>query len=311
MSTTLGMMFPGQGSQSLGMLADLAAVHEVIGQTFAEASDALGEDLWSLAQTGPQERLDQTEHTQPVLLTASVAVFRAWIAAGGATPTVAAGHSLGEYSALVAAGVMSLADGVRLVRERGRAMQAAVPAGQGGMAAILGLDDADVERCCASAAGAGVVSAANYNAPGQVVIAGDAQAIERAVAACKEAGAKRAMPLTVSVPSHCALMAPATELLAERLAAIELATPAFPILHNVDAAVADDAQGIRARLLDQLHAPVRWADCVRAMRARGVDQALECGPGKVLTGLVKRIDRDLAAAALGDVDGFAAALAQA
>lgn len=309
MSNTLGMMFPGQGSQSIGMLADLAAVYPMVADTFAEASEALGEDLWALASEGPAEQLDRTENTQPVVLTASIAVFRAWRDADGPLPAMACGHSLGEYSALVAAGSLSLADAVRLVRVRGRAMQLAVPQGQGAMAAILGLDDADVERCCVAAAGSGVVSPANYNAPGQVVIAGDAAAVDRAVAACKEAGAKRAMPLAVSVPAHSALMEPATAALREALADVALSMPAFPVLHNVDARPAADLDALRTRLLEQLCSPVRWSDCMHAVRAAGAQRMLECGPGKVLTGLVKRIDRDLEAAALGDADGFTAALA--
>lgn len=302
------MMFPGQGSQALGMLADLAAARPVVTETFSEASEALGEDLWRLAQDGPEETLNRTEHTQPVLLAASVAVYRAWLDAGGAAPAVAAGHSLGEYSALVAAGSIELADATRLVRLRGRAMQSAVPEGTGSMAAILGLDDADVERCCAEAAGDGVVSAANFNAPGQVVIAGDAAAVERAIEACKAAGAKRAMPLAVSVPSHCALMSDAVAALSEALDDISLAAPAFPVIQNVDAAASADVDGIRSRLLDQLHAPVRWTACVQAMKAAGAERLLECGPGKVLSGMIKRIDRDLVAAPIGSVDALDAAI---
>jgi [acyl-carrier-protein] S-malonyltransferase len=306
----LGLMFPGQGSQSLGMLADLAAAHPAVGETFGEASEALGEDLWALAQEGPAERLDATENTQPVLLAASVAVWRAWRSAGGAVPGVAAGHSLGEYSALVAAGALELADGVRLVRARGRAMQTAVPAGQGAMAAILGLDDDAVAACCAEAAGDGVVAPANHNAPGQVVIAGDAAAVDRAVEACREAGAKRAMPLAVSVPSHCALMKPAAEALEAALADVDLRAPAFPVIQNVDARAADDVDGIRRRLVEQLYAPVRWSECVSAMGAAGAGRLLECGPGKVLTGLVRRIDKGLSAAALGELDAFATAVGE-
>lgn len=302
------MMFPGQGSQALGMLADLAAARPVVTETFAEASEALGEDLWRLAQDGPEETLNRTEHTQPVLLAASVAVYRAWLDAGGTAPAVAAGHSLGEYSALVAAGTIGLADATRLVRLRGRAMQSAVPEGTGSMAAILGLDDADVERCCAEAAGDGVVSAANFNAPGQVVIAGDAAAVARAIEACKAAGAKRAMALAVSVPSHCALMSDAVAHLSEALDDISFAAPTFPVIQNVDAAASADVDGIRSRLLDQLHAPVRWTACVEAMKAAGAERLLECGPGKVLSGMIKRIDRELVAAPIGSVDALDAAI---
>lgn len=310
MSGTLGMMFPGQGSQSIGMLADLAEAHPAVAETFAEASDALGEDLWALTRDGPAELLDRTENTQPVVLTASIAVFRAWRAAGGPLPGVACGHSLGEYSALVAAESLSLVDAVRLVRVRGRAMQTAVPQGEGAIAAILGLDDAQVEGCCAeAAAGGGVVAPANYNAPGQVVIAGDAAAVDRAIAACKQAGAKRAMPLAMSVPAHSALMAPATEPLRDALEGVALSMPIFPVHHNVDARTAANLDEMRARLLEQLCSPVRWRDCIAAVRDAGAGRMLECGPGKVLTGLVKRIDRDLEVAALGDADGFTAALA--
>ena len=308
MRTDLALMFPGQGSQALGMLADLAEAFDVVGATFEEASDALGEDLWALSQQGPEADLDRTENTQPVLLAASVAVYRSWRAAGGDAPTIAAGHSLGEYSALVAAEALTLADATRLVRRRGRAMQAAVPQGAGAMAAILGLNDEAVEQCCAETAEGDIVSAANYNAPGQVVIAGQAGAVSRAIAACKAAGAKRAMALSVSVPSHCALMSPAAETLLEALDALEISAPAFPVVQNVDASVAADAEGIRARLVNQLHAPVRWADCVRAVKRAGATRLAECGPGKVLSSMIKRIDRELTAQALGSVDGLRLAL---
>lgn len=304
MDSGIGMMFPGQGSQALGMLSDLADGHPAIGEAFAEAADALGQDLWDLAQNGPAEALDRTENTQPVLLTASVALWRAWRAAGGPEPVVAAGHSLGEYSALVATGVLELTDAVRLVRERGRLMQEAVPAGHGAMAAILGLDAADVERCCAEAAEGGVVAPANYNAPGQVVIAGDAAAVDRAVAACKAAGARRAMPLAVSVPSHCSLMQPAAERFSLLLEETSFAVPGFPVIQNLDAESGADAEGIRRRLLAQLSSPVRWTECVQAMAGRGASTLIECGPGKVLSGLIKRIDRGLEVAAIGDAAGF-------
>lgn len=311
MGKAIGMMFPGQGSQAVGMLADMAVDHAAIGSTFAESSAALGEDLWALVQNGPAEDLDRTENTQPALLTSSVALWRAWLAAGGPAPVIAAGHSLGEYSALVAAEAMSLADAVVLVRERGRLMQAAVPSGEGGMAAILGLDAERVEQCCAEAAGDGVVAPANYNAPGQVVIAGDAAAVERAIAACKSAGAKRAMALSVSVPSHCQLMKPAAEQFVARLEALELAEPRFPVIQNLDAEASVDADGIRKRLLAQLHSPVRWMESVAAMGERGVGLLIECGPGKVLAGLVKRIDRDIETAALGDAASFTVAIEKA
>lgn len=308
MSTPLGLMFPGQGSQSVGMLAELAASHPAVAETFAEASDALGEDLWEMAQQGPAERLDQTENTQPVLLAASVAIWRAWRAAGGRLPTVAAGHSLGEYSALVAAEALSLADAVRLVRVRGRLMQRAVPAGEGSMAAILGLDDAAVVACCEDAAADGIVAAANFNAPGQVVIAGDVAAIERAIKACRDAGAKRAMPLSVSVPSHCALMTPIVEEFAAELDQVAVQPPVFAVVQNVDAEMTREPEAIRRKLVAQLSAPVRWTDCVQTMAATGVQQLLECGPGKVLATMVKRIDRTLVVTQLSDPDLFAAAV---
>lgn len=311
MGKAIGIMFPGQGSQTVGMLSDMVADHAAIEATFAEASAALGEDLWALVQNGPAEELDRTENTQPALLAASVALWRAWQAAGGPAPAIAAGHSLGEYSALVAAGAMQLSDAIVLVRERGRLMQAAVPSGQGGMAAILGLDADQVERCCAEAAADGVVAPANYNAPGQVVIAGDAAAVDRAIAACKAAGAKRAMALAVSVPSHCALMKPAAEQFAARLEAVEIAEPSFPVIQNLDAEASENADAIRRRLLAQMHSPVRWSESVAAMGGRGVGLLLECGPGKVLAGLVKRIDRDIATAGLLDAAHFASALEKA
>ncbi|MCC5888459.1 MAG: ACP S-malonyltransferase [Gammaproteobacteria bacterium] len=311
MGKATGMMFPGQGSQTVGMLANLAAEHGAIGTTFAEASAALGDDLWALVQGGPAEDLDRTENTQPALLTASVALWRAWLAASGPMPAVAAGHSLGEYSALVAAEAMSLADAVVLVRERGRLMQDAVPAGKGAMAAILGLDAEQVEQCCRQAAEDGVVAPANYNAPGQVVIAGDAAAVERAIVACKGAGAKRAMALSVSVPSHCQLMTPAAERFAAQLESVAIGEPKFPIIQNLDAQASTDADGIRRRLLAQLHSPVRWTESVAAMGAQGVGLLVECGPGKVLCGLVKRINREIEAVGLGDAAGFAAALEKA
>lgn len=311
MGRATGMMFPGQGSQAVGMLSDLAADHAAIGMTFEQASVALGDDLWALVQDGPAEELDRTENTQPALLTASVALWRAWLAAGGPAPAVAAGHSLGEYSALVAAQAMTLEDAVVLVRERGRLMQEAVPAGSGAMAAILGLDATQVEQCCSDVAKDGIVAAANYNAPGQVVIAGDAAAVERAISACKAAGAKRAMALSVSVPSHCQLMTPAAERFAAQLAAIEIGQPAFPVIQNLDAQASPDADGIRQRLLAQLYSPVRWTESVEAMAARNVGLLVECGPGKVLAGLVKRIDREIEAAGLGDAASFAAALEKA
>lgn len=292
----------------MGMLADLAATHAIVRSTFDEASAALGMDLWALSQQGPEADLNRTENTQPVLLTAGVAVFRAWQQAGGKQPDFLAGHSLGEYTALVAAGVMSLADGVRLVAERGRLMQSAVPAGEGAMAAILGLDDDAVRQCCAEAAAAGVVEAVNFNAPGQVVIAGSTGAVNVAIEKLKAAGAKRALPLPVSVPSHCALMKPAADKLKVSLEAIAFNVPAIPVLQNVAAQVEANEAAMREALIAQLYSPVQWVKTVEALGAAGVTRALECGPGKVLCGLNKRIVKEIECASLENAESFAAAL---
>lgn len=308
MSQSLAFVFPGQGSQHTGMLSELAAEYPVIQETFAEASQALGFDLWEMSQNGPEEALNSTENTQPALLTAGVALWRLWQQQGGATPVVMAGHSLGEYTALVCAGAMSLAEGVRLVKLRGEYMQQAVPAGAGAMAAILGLDDDAVATACESAAEGAVVSPVNYNCPGQVVIAGEKAAVERAIEACKSAGAKRAIPLPVSVPSHCALMRPAAEQLAEAMAEVDLQMPSIPVLQNVSAEVAEDRDSLRSRLLQQLYSPVLWIDSVRKMAASGVDTLVECGPGKVLTGLNKKIDRTLTGVSISDPAGLEKAL---
>lgn len=308
MSQTLALVFPGQGSQSLGMLGDLAAQYSIITDVFKEASDALGQDLWAIAQEGPEAVLNSTENTQPVLLTSSVALWRLWQQQGGGAPSVVAGHSLGEYSALVCAGAISLADGVRLVRLRGELMQAAVPAGTGAMAAILGLDDAAVVSACEQAAQGAVVSAVNFNCPGQVVIAGEKAAVERGVEACKEAGAKRAVELPVSVPSHCALMKPAAEKLAEALADIEITLPAIKLIHNVNASTCESVAELRELLVQQLYSPVRWTESVQAMLALGVDRTVECGPGKVLSGLNKKVDRSLTVLNIGDSAGLEKAL---
>lgn len=290
----IAIFFPGQGSQSVGMLDALAAAYPSVGETFAEAGEALGRDLWSLVSEGPKEALDQTENTQPAMLAAGVAVWRVWREASGAPAAVMAGHSLGEYAALVAAGSLSLADGVRLAAERARLMQEAVPLGEGAMAAVLGLEDQQVVALCAAQAQGQVLEAVNFNAPGQVVIAGAAAAVERALVAAKAAGAKRALPLPVSVPSHCRLMVPASERLARRLLELDLRLPAVPVLHNVDVTAAEDLAGLRARLVSQLYRPVRWVATVQAVAASGVNLAIECGPGKVLAGLNKRIAKDLA-----------------
>lgn len=305
----LAFVFPGQGSQAIGMLADLAAGHGAVRATFDAASAALGQDLWALAQQGPEAELNRTENTQPVLLAAGVAVFRAWQAAGGRTPDFLAGHSLGEYTALVCAGALSLEDGVRLVALRGRLMQQAVPAGEGAMAAILGLDDDVVRQCCAEAAAAGVVEAVNFNAPGQVVIAGASAAVAAAIEKLKAAGAKRALPLPVSVPSHCALMKPAAEQLKVALADVTFTAPVIPVVQNVAARVEADADAVRDALVRQLYSPVLWVQTMEALAQQGVSRALECGPGKVLCGLNKRIVKEMECASLENAEAFAAALA--
>ncbi len=309
MSASLAFVFPGQGSQSLAMLAEHGAQQPLILDTFAEASEALGYDLWALTQQGPEEQLNQTDKTQPAILAASVALWRLWQAEGGARPAFVAGHSLGEYSALVAAGSLSLAAGVKLVEHRGQLMQQAVPAGQGGMAAILGLDDADVLAACAEAAQGEVVSAVNFNAPGQVVIAGGAAAVARAIEACKARGAKRAMPLPVSVPSHCALMRPAAERFAEAVAAIDWQAPQIALVQNVSAAVVTDLESLKRDLLAQLYSPVRWVESMVCLAGQGVTDLVECGPGRVLSGLNKRCVKGINTHNLDTPDAFAAARA--
>ena len=304
----LAFVFPGQGSQAVGMLAELASAYPAVSDTFAEASAALGFDLWRLVQDGPAEELNLTHNTQPAMLAAGIAVWRAWEREGGPSPAFLAGHSLGEYTALVAGGAIGFADAVRLVAERGRLMQAAVPEGTGAMAAILGLDDDQVRAACVQAAAGEVVEAVNFNSPGQVVIAGHSGAVARAVEAAKAAGAKRAVALPVSVPSHCALMRPAAEQLALRLAAATVRVPATPVLHNVDVSVAQTADAVRDRLARQLHSPVRWVETVQRLVAEGVTLVVEAGPGKVLAGLNKRIDKNLESVAVFDPAGLAAAL---
>lgn len=289
------MVFPGQGSQAVGMLSTLAEAFPQVGETFSEASTVLGYDLWKRVQEGPAEALNQTACTQPAMLTAGVATWRCWQAKSDMLPAQMAGHSLGEYTALVCAGAIAFDDAVKLVEKRGEYMQNAVPAGVGAMAAILGLEDAQVEAVCVEAAQGEVVSAVNYNSPGQVVIAGNAAAVERAMQLAKAAGAKRALPLPVSVPSHCSLMQPAAEQLATRLSSIEIQSPSIPVIHNVDAASHSEPATIRKLLAEQLYKPVRWVDCVRTMQANGVETLVEAGPGKVLAGLTKRIEKSLTA----------------
>ena len=309
MKASLAFVFPGQGSQAVGMLADIGAAESIVLDTFTEASDALGYDLWALSQQGPAEVLNQTDKTQPAILTASIALWRLWMAKSAAQPAYLAGHSLGEYSALVAADSLSLADAVRLVERRGQLMQEAVPAGTGGMAAILGLDDADVQAACDEAAEGEVVSAVNFNAPGQVVIAGSAAAVERAIVACKARGAKRAMALPVSVPSHCALMQPAAEQFAQSLAAIKWQQPKIALVQNVSAEVVTDLAVLEQNLLAQLYSPVRWVESMVCLAAQGVTDVVECGPGKVLSGLNKRCIKGVNTYNLDSPEGFAAAVA--
>ncbi|MDZ7869623.1 MAG: ACP S-malonyltransferase [Rheinheimera sp.] len=309
MTKKIALVFPGQGSQSVGMLADLYAEYAVVRETFAEASTALGYDLWALVANGPDADLNETHRTQPALLTASVAVWRLWQQQNGTAPAYLAGHSLGEYSALVCAGVMTLADAVKLVEKRGQYMQTAVPAGTGAMSAIIGLDDALIAKACDEAAQGEVVSPVNYNSPGQVVIAGHKAAVERANELCKAAGAKRALPLPVSVPSHCALMRPAAEQLATDLQSLHFNTPVISVVNNVDVAVATEATAIQDALIRQLFSPVRWTETIEFLAAQGVTEVIELGAGKVLSGLIKRINKELLTTSVYDVVSFQAALA--
>ena len=308
-SASLAFVFPGQGSQTVGMLAELAAVHPEVKATFDEASGGAGVDLWDISQNGPEERLGSTENTQPALLAASVAVWRVWVKQGGALPALLSGHSLGEYSALVAAGALSLKDAAGLVAERGRLMQAAVPPGVGAMAAILGGDDAQIAQVCEEMAQGQVVAPANFNSPGQLVIAGHAEAVDRVIARLAELGVKKAVKLAVSVPSHCMLMREAADSLGERMAAIDWHTPSIPVVQNADAKVHASIDDIRGALMRQLYLPVRWTECVQALATAGIAQTLECGPGKVLTGLIKRIDKSIDGKAIGAPADLDAALA--
>jgi [acyl-carrier-protein] S-malonyltransferase len=302
----VAFVFPGQGSQTVGMLADLAAEHVIVAQTFAQASEVLGYDLWALVNEGPSETLNETDKTQPALLTASVAIWRAYQASGKAMPAYLAGHSLGEYSALVCAGVMEFGAAVKLVELRGQLMLQAVPAGTGAMFAIIGLDDDAIAAACIEAAQGDVVSPVNFNSPGQVVIAGEKHAVERAAALCKAAGAKMAVALPVSVPSHCALMKPAADKLALALAKMTFSTPKIRVINNVDVAMPTDADAIKDALVRQLFCPVRWSETVSFMAEQGITQLVEIGPGKVLTGLTKRINKAVSAQAVNDVPSFAA-----
>ncbi len=299
-------VFPGQGSQAVAMMAAyLAGDAPVIRDTFAEASAALGFDLWDMVANGPADALNQTVNTQPAMLAAGVAVYRLWLARGGAVPALMAGHSLGEYTALVCAGALDFADAIRLVRLRAEAMQSAVPEGVGAMAAVLGLDDDGVRAACAEAAQGEVLEAVNFNSPGQVVIAGNKAAVERGMALAKEKGAKRALPLPVSVPSHCALMKPAAEKLRAALAVLEVRVPSVPVLHNADVAAHDSAEAIRDALARQLFSPVRWVESMFSLRDQGVQLIAECGPGKVLAGLNKRTLDGVPTLAMADAAALA------
>ncbi|WP_104656589.1 ACP S-malonyltransferase [Ralstonia insidiosa] len=306
---TFAFVFPGQGSQSVGML-NAFADHPTVAATLAEASDALGQDIGKLIAEGPAEELNLTTNTQPVMLTAAVAVYRAWQAAGGPVPTVVAGHSLGEYSALVAAGAIAFKDAVPLVRFRAKAMQEAVPVGEGGMAAILGLSDDDVRAACAEASVAGVVEAVNFNAPAQVVIAGAKAAVEKACEIAKAKGAKRALPLPVSAPFHSSLLKPASDRLREYLANVTINAPVIPVINNVDVAIVSDPAAIKDALVRQAASPVRWVETVQKMKADGITRVVECGPGKVLAGLVKRIDGEIIGDAIFDPASLEAVLGQ-
>lgn len=306
---SLAIVFPGQGSQSVGMLAALAETSPEVRRTFEEASAILGYDLWKLVQEGPGEELNKTEKTQPAMLAAGTAVWRAWTDAEGPRPFCMAGHSLGEYTALVCAGSLKLTAAVELVQERGRCMQSAVPDGSGAMAAILGLEDDAVRDICAVAAEDEVVSAVNFNSPGQVVIAGHTGAVERAILFAREKGAKRAIKLPVSVPSHCALMKPAAEAFGQLLNETEIGKPDIPVIHNVDVTRQDEPSGIRARLQQQLYQPVRWVETIQHLAGQGINTVLEAGPGKVLNGLTRRIDKSLTGLPVYDPDSLASALA--
>lgn len=304
----LAFVFPGQGSQKIGMLAELAAEFPIVEQTFAEASGVLGYDLWALVQTGAQDEINLTERTQPLLLAASVAVWRVWQEKNGSQPALMAGHSLGEWSALVCAGVVEFNDAVKLVQQRGKFMQEAVPAGQGAMAAIIGLDDALILEACKKAEQGEVVAAVNFNSPGQVVIAGTAAAVERASALCKEAGAKRALPLPVSAPFHTELMRPAAERLAEQIISTVFSVPQIPVVHNVTAEVEMNPEKIKALMIEQIYSPVRWVECINTMAEKGIASTLECGPGKVLSGLNRRINSELATNSVEKPEELQAAL---
>ncbi|AXI83169.1 ACP S-malonyltransferase [Xylella taiwanensis] len=306
--STFAFVFPGQGSQSLGMLSELAALYPEILETFAEASEGAGVDLWTLSQSGPEEMFSRTEYTQPVLLAAGVALWRLWHARGGRAPDLLAGHSLGEYTALVAAGALSLKDGAYLVRLRGQLMQDAVPVGAGAMAAVLGAEDALVAEVCVQVAGSEIVVLANFNSPGQVVIGGHAAAVDRALVLLAERGVCKTVKLAVSVPSHTPLMRDAARRLAEEMLGLVWKAPRIPVVQNVDARVHEGVEAVRQALVKQLYLPVQWTDCVCALASCGVTRIAECGPGKVLIGLIRRIDKALEVRSFGTPAGFSDAL---
>ncbi|MGB2179693.1 MAG: ACP S-malonyltransferase [Porticoccaceae bacterium] len=306
--SNLAFVFPGQGSQKIGMLSELAEQYSLIKETFDQASDVLGYNMWELIQHGEQEAINLTERTQPILLASSVAIWRLWNEKNGAIPSQMAGHSLGEWSALVCSGVVDFADGLNIVRARGQYMQQAVPVGEGAMAAIIGLDDKAILEACGNAQSLGVVDAVNFNAPGQVVIAGSNAAVEAAMESCKAAGAKRALPLPVSAPFHTSLMKPAADNLADLVNTVNFSAPQVPVVHNVHAQTETDPETIKALMLEQIYSPVKWVDCVNQLKNNGATTLIECGPGKVLSGLTKRIDREITSLATDSVADFTAAL---
>jgi [acyl-carrier-protein] S-malonyltransferase len=308
MNKNLAFVFPGQGSQKIGMLASLASINTVVLDTFSEASEALGYDLWELVQSGEQEAINLTERTQPILLASSVAIWRLWQERSGPSPSLLAGHSLGEWSALVCSGVLGFTNALKIVRARGAYMQEAVPLGVGAMAAILGLDDQAVLDACDTARQGEVVDAVNFNAPGQIVIAGSALAVERAIELCKASGAKRVLPLPVSAPFHTSLMHPAAENLADLVNSTVFSTPQIPVIHNVHAQTESNPDAIKALMLEQIYKPVMWVDCVNELKAQGGKILIECGPGRVLNGLSKRIDRELTSYATDDLASLENAL---
>lgn len=306
----LAFVFPGQGSQKVGMLADLEQKNKQVSDTFAEASDVLGYDMWKMVQEGPQEEINLTERTQPILLASSVAIWRIWLDEQGQKPSFMAGHSLGEWSALVCSETVSFSDALKIVQARGQYMQKAVPVGEGAMAAIIGLEDAIIIEACQNASEIGVVDAVNFNAPGQVVIAGSISAVNRAIEECKQAGAKRALPLPVSAPFHTSLMKPAADQLSELVNSVTFKQPLVPVVHNVHAETEENPDTIKTLMLEQIYKPVRWVDCVKTLRASDVNTLVECGPGKVLSGLNKRIDKELLSLATDDQSSFEATLSQ-